>query len=318
MPFVSFVYVSNLSFLASLSAAIQCIIPVLAFQVSSSLFLAPAIPAIRPKSPRSANAISLTDFSNSTPNSPRTGMPPKRTLSALSGRSSSNDTSTTKRTPFRPPGLARKPSAAPQPAAQPVSIPSSPSIAAFNDEEDDDDDEFGTVLSLDGLDIDTLAAPATTTSNTARAAPAPAPARPSTSRAAPPRSPTPDVDVEEDDPLSPARANVPDLVGGVADAAAAAAAIPGVPPALLARIMHECFSSPYTQISRPAHEMMGRYVDVFVREAVARAAAAQREKASAKEGGGGGGGGGGGLGEGDVWLDAAELEEVAPGLVMDF
>jgi len=74
------------------------------------------------------------------------------------------------------------------------------------------------------------------------------------------------------------------------------------------------------RVSKSANSLMGRYLDVFVREAVARAGLAQRERRERGEvavdeememddGGGGAGG---------VWLDTRDLEEVAPGLVLDF
>ena len=51
---------------------------------------------------------------------------------------------------------------------------------------------------------------------------------------------------------------------------------------------------------------MARYIDVFVREAVARAAEEQRRK------------GGGDEDVGGTWVDAADLEAVVPGLLRDF
>lgn len=68
-----------------------------------------------------------------------------------------------------------------------------------------------------------------------------------------------------------------------------------------------------TKLSGDAREVLGAYVDTFVREAVARAAfeAGEREK---KGGAGDGAGGGGGKG----WLDVEDLERVGGGLVLDF
>jgi hypothetical protein len=73
-----------------------------------------------------------------------------------------------------------------------------------------------------------------------------------------------------------------------------------------------------TKISGDAREVMGTYVETFVREAVARAAfeAGERE---AKEGGGGARTAGAAGGEGDKgWLDVVDLERVGGGLVLDF
>ena len=86
-------------------------------------------------------------------------------------------------------------------------------------------------------------------------------------------------------------------------------AIPRLPPALLTRLMHESFRDKQLKIGKEANEVFRRYVDVFVREAVARAAAEKRERDEAA-----------GLidaGE-EVWLDVEDLERVVPGLVLDF
>lgn len=45
-----------------------------------------------------------------------------------------------------------------------------------------------------------------------------------------------------------------------------------IPPELLTRILHEFFEQEGTRITRDANEAVARYVDVFVREAIARAA----------------------------------------------
>lgn len=68
---------------------------------------------------------------------------------------------------------------------------------------------------------------------------------------------------------------------------------------------------------------MTRYFDVFVRESVARATLAYTEKKKLEgenevERRDGDGDGGGGVGQEEIWLDVQELEEVAPGLVLDF
>ena len=70
--------------------------------------------------------------------------------------------------------------------------------------------------------------------------------------------------------------------------------------------MHESFTQTDTGLSRGAQTLMARYIDVFVREAVARAAEEQRRK------------GGGDEDVGGTWVDAADLEAVVPGLLMDF
>src|SRR5687768_7928633 len=45
-----------------------------------------------------------------------------------------------------------------------------------------------------------------------------------------------------------------------------------IPKDLLTRILHEFFTKDATRISRDANAAVGKYVDVFVREAIARAA----------------------------------------------
>jgi hypothetical protein len=45
-----------------------------------------------------------------------------------------------------------------------------------------------------------------------------------------------------------------------------------IPPELLTRILHTCFEREGTRITREADKAVARYVDVFVREAIARAA----------------------------------------------
>lgn len=48
--------------------------------------------------------------------------------------------------------------------------------------------------------------------------------------------------------------------------------MPTIPPELLTRILHEFFEKEETRITRDANAAVARYVDVFVREAIARAA----------------------------------------------
>lgn len=45
-----------------------------------------------------------------------------------------------------------------------------------------------------------------------------------------------------------------------------------IPKDLLTRILHEFFTKDSTRISRDANAAMGKYMDIFVREAIARAA----------------------------------------------
>ncbi|KAF9762163.1 hypothetical protein IL306_003540 [Fusarium sp. DS 682] len=68
-----------------------------------------------------------------------------------------------------------------------------------------------------------------------------------------------------------------------------------IPPELLTRLLHEFFAKDATRISRDANAAVGKYFDVFVREAIARAAVE-------KEGG---------------FLEVDDLEKVSPQLLLD-
>ncbi|KAJ4307274.1 hypothetical protein N0V88_000657 [Collariella sp. IMI 366227] len=68
-----------------------------------------------------------------------------------------------------------------------------------------------------------------------------------------------------------------------------------IPPELLTRILHEFFEKGETRITRDANSAVARYMDVFVREAIARAAVE-------REGG---------------FLEVEDLEKIAPQLLMD-
>ncbi|KAL7798185.1 CENP-S associating centromere protein X domain-containing protein [Trichoderma ceciliae] len=68
-----------------------------------------------------------------------------------------------------------------------------------------------------------------------------------------------------------------------------------IPKALLTRILHEFFAKEATRMSRDANAAVGKYVDIFVREAIARTAVEKR----------------GGF------LEVEDLEKVAPQLLLD-
>lgn len=46
-----------------------------------------------------------------------------------------------------------------------------------------------------------------------------------------------------------------------------------IPPALLTRLLHEFFAKEGTRITKDANEAVAKYMDVFVREAIARSVA---------------------------------------------
>ncbi|OAQ73194.1 CENP-S complex, centromere protein X [Pochonia chlamydosporia 170] len=68
-----------------------------------------------------------------------------------------------------------------------------------------------------------------------------------------------------------------------------------IPKDLLTRILHEFFTKDSTRISRDANAAMGKYMDIFVREAIARAAV---EKNAG-------------------FLEVDDLEKIAPQLLLD-
>lgn len=68
-----------------------------------------------------------------------------------------------------------------------------------------------------------------------------------------------------------------------------------IPPELLTRILHEFFENEGTRITKDANGAVARYMDIFVREAIARAAV-ERDSG---------------------FLEVEDLEKVAPQLLLD-
>ncbi|KAJ5378527.1 hypothetical protein N7509_011646 [Penicillium cosmopolitanum] len=81
---------------------------------------------------------------------------------------------------------------------------------------------------------------------------------------------------------------------------------PTIPPKLLTRLLHQHFSNEKTKVAKDANSIVAKYVDVFVREAIARAAYERAETNN------------GGRGAGDGFLEVEDLEKMAPQLTMDF
>ncbi|KAK5116453.1 hypothetical protein LTR62_008001 [Meristemomyces frigidus] len=78
-----------------------------------------------------------------------------------------------------------------------------------------------------------------------------------------------------------------------------------IPAPLLTRLLHEQFASQATKIDRHALKVLQKYMEVFVRESIARTALAKREK--------------GGVEDDDRrWLELEDLEAVAAGVLLDF
>lgn len=82
---------------------------------------------------------------------------------------------------------------------------------------------------------------------------------------------------------------------------------PAIPPELLTTLLHEFFTDDRTRISKAANDAVGKYMETFVREAIARAAFERRQAAGAQAAGG----------VGD-FLEVEDLEKLAPQLVLDF
>ena len=86
---------------------------------------------------------------------------------------------------------------------------------------------------------------------------------------------------------------------------ASAPAPPPISAPLLARLLQQNFESENTQIQKGALTLVAKYVDIFVREAFARA---KNEREAAVKGGG----------VSDGFLQVEDLEKLAPQLVLDF
>ncbi|KAL2871816.1 CENP-X/MHF2 family protein [Aspergillus lucknowensis] len=81
---------------------------------------------------------------------------------------------------------------------------------------------------------------------------------------------------------------------------------PVIPQKLLTRLLHHHFRNEKTKIAKDANAIVAKYIDVYVREAVARAAFERAESGTR----------GGGVGDG--FLEVEDLEKMGPQLAMDF
>ena len=81
-----------------------------------------------------------------------------------------------------------------------------------------------------------------------------------------------------------------------------------IPQPLLVRLLHEHFADNSTKIDKHAIQILQKYMEIFVRESVARTALAKKEAADA------------GIVDADdaSWLEVEDLEKVAGGLMLDF
>ncbi|PBP18148.1 hypothetical protein BUE80_DR011155 [Diplocarpon rosae] len=85
---------------------------------------------------------------------------------------------------------------------------------------------------------------------------------------------------------------------------------PSIPPDLINVLLHTFFKQEGTRLHRDANVAVGRYIETFVREGVARADWARVHGWEGELGGGGGA-------EGGV-LEVEDLERAAPQLLLDF
>ncbi|EMC92263.1 hypothetical protein BAUCODRAFT_38296 [Baudoinia panamericana UAMH 10762] len=123
------------------------------------------------------------------------------------------------------------------------------------------------------------------------------------SKAVAPRNPSPLRDSSPDLPPSspPVPVDLPPPLTPLSDPTR-------IPQPLLVRLLHEHFVDKQTKIDKHAVRVLQKYMEVFVREAIARAAvgkreAVEREEASVEDVG---------------WLELEDLEKVAGGMMLDF
>ncbi|KAF2221635.1 CENP-S associating centromere protein X-domain-containing protein [Elsinoe ampelina] len=208
-------------------------------------------------------------------------MPPSRAISNTSSTGFFNK----KPTPFKPPGPAKSSSNSNDRTSSGGSNAAAATVKPATMTISDDEEDFGTAFDIDDVDMEDLV----------DSPPIQTPAKPNTAPPAKDRPRFPQPQTTEDE------------------------AIPGIPPTLLTRIMHEFYADKDTKISRNANAMMRRYVDIFVREAVARAAEGQKEaKKQEEEASGGNKTGKSRALPDDIYLDVEDLERITPSMLLDF
>ncbi|KAI7240804.1 hypothetical protein KC330_g1032 [Hortaea werneckii] len=169
--------------------------------------------------------------------------------------------------------------------------------AGENDSNDSGDSE-------EELAADPLAAKPKT-KPTARSIPPPKPPPAASERKRPtrPKSPVP----ISDDNSSP-RSSPPPAGGEQPPVPSQSSETPGMPQNFLVRLLHENLRDKKTQIDKNAIQVLDKYIEIFVREAIARTSLSKQERAASGEI----------LADDARWLELEDLERVAPGLVLDF
>nr|POE86549.1 centromere protein x [Quercus suber] len=119
----------------------------------------------------------------------------------------------------------------------------------------------------------------------------------------PPSLPSPGLEIFSSPPPSP---NLPHT--SAVPPLSQSDEVPTLPRPLLLRLLHEGFADKSTKIDKHAVQVLQKYMEVFVREAIARAALSKREAAERGE-----------ADEADkAWLELEDLEKIAPGMLLDF
>ena len=80
-----------------------------------------------------------------------------------------------------------------------------------------------------------------------------------------------------------------------------------IPETLISRLLHENFREDGTRMTKESVVAVTKYMEIFVREAIARAEKEARTKQEES-----------GMGFGDVFLEVEDLERQAPQLLLDF
>ena len=114
-------------------------------------------------------------------------------------------------------------------------------------------------------------------------------------------------DSDDDEMDEPSRASPSSAVSDVEVHTGSQDAPPSVPPALLTKLLYHHFQDGQTKIGVEARGVVGKYVETFIREAIARAAFERQS----------GDRGTRGL-IGDDFLEVEDLEKLATQLLLDF
>lgn len=135
----------------------------------------------------------------------------------------------------------------------------------------------------------------------------PAPKAPAKRKAGRPRKEASPVAISDDEEVPPPHTTSPDEHSGV-PVPSQSSDIPTIPRALLLRLMHEHFASKETKIDKHALAVLEKYVEIYIRESIARSLLAKKddvEKGAASQ-------------SEERWLEKSDLEKIVAGVVMDF